>query len=271
MAISGDAENSRNQTNSYSGTQNKNGIRRPEKVTRINEDFDYLSGNDLPPNPSSDQIYIKNQEKRLLQSQSNLADNKENRRKKSRPVDNFNEETATGGTDRMSISKKIAGTTLKKSGLNTSKRLLARTRVSAINSSIAAWTTFIYFAQLVLALLSIIGLGLASAVTDAVDSNWIVSTVTTVLGKIADLLGLDFGVIGGLFLIPWALVMVIGLITLFTACIMYYFALINPLSGEGAGFKMGAFLLAIIGYAVPIANLFPWIYVFMFAVWKYPR
>lgn len=44
----------------------------------------------------------------------------------------------------------------------------------------------------------------------------------------------------------------------------------NPLE-EGANMKMGAFLLAVIGYFLPILNLFPWALVWALVVLRYPN
>ncbi len=51
----------------------------------------------------------------------------------------------------------------------------------------------------------------------------------------------------------------------------YKFLGLEPLGGEGSGFKYGTLIIVIIGYLIPLVNLFPWFYVWTFAVWLKPK
>jgi hypothetical protein len=271
MAILGVSEQKRNQVNSYSGQPNKNGVREPRKITRMNNDFEYLQEEELGPNATSDQIYIKDQGNRLLQSQNSLAANTENRRQKTNEAAESAVEKNNRSAQKSPVIKRQSNRTSSKGGIKAARKLIARTKATAVGSSIFAWTFFVWPVQLVFAILSIVGLGLASAISSITESSWIASKISSALAGLASFAGIDLGIAGGIFAIPWLIVMVIGILSLATASIQYTFALLHPLSGDGAGLKIGTFLLAIVGYTVPIANLFPWVVVFVLVVWKYPR
>jgi hypothetical protein len=61
---------------------------------------------------------------------------------------------------------------------------------------------------------------------------------------------------------------------LFTLGIIYFsytFSRTNPLGGKGSGLKMGTLLLCLIGYFIPVLNLFPWFFFWTWAVIKSPN
>ncbi len=58
---------------------------------------------------------------------------------------------------------------------------------------------------------------------------------------------------------------------LFLIYMLYKFLGLEPLGGEGSGFKYGALIMVFIGYSIPLLNLLPWFYVWTFAVWLKPK
>jgi hypothetical protein len=63
----------------------------------------------------------------------------------------------------------------------------------------------------------------------------------------------------------------IALIIIFTMYTAYKLMGLEPLGGKGSGLKYGAFLLTIIGYSLPLLNMFPWFMVWAGAVWLKPK
>ena len=64
--------------------------------------------------------------------------------------------------------------------------------------------------------------------------------------------------------------MVIGWTTLFTAAFVYKLSGNNPIFGDGLS-KAATFLLALICYAIPIVNIFPWFFIWTLTVMKNPK
>lgn len=62
-----------------------------------------------------------------------------------------------------------------------------------------------------------------------------------------------------------------GFFVLFSIFFVYKLAFLNPLFGRGSNLKTGMFLLAMIGYFLPIANLLPWFLPWTIAVLKNPK
>lgn len=175
--------------------------------------------------------------------------------------------------------------------IKTGIKLARKTKVSTTNASIFAWALPLWFTvQLPFALLSLAMLGLAGVVDAAIQSfaedTGVVGSIFSVtagvlswLGSAAGaafsyLTGIDISVLNmaqSLFIICYLVSFVVGIITLLTISLQYLLTLHKPFSGENAGLKIGMFMLAIVGYFFPIANLFPWALVFMAAVWKYPQ
>jgi len=174
----------------------------------------------------------------------------------------------------------------RKKKVSTGKMLLARVRVTTANTWIGAWAMFWYLTfQMPLAVISAAGLGMAFAVYQA---------ITAVLGEsatefIVNGLLFNFGTIGEailaaakkvfgisfdpmlLFITPFALVFLLGLFQLILTWFVYSAMRINSLSGKAGGIKGLMFILAGVGYAIPILNLFPLIFLWMAVVWIYPK
>lgn len=101
----------------------------------------------------------------------------------------------------------------------------------------------------------------------------LVTVAERVLQLIESWTGIDVGFIApaNFASLTYLVVLAIGWFGLLLIYFQYKMALLNPLGGERGGTKLGLFLLAMIGYAVPIANLFPWFIFWTMAVWKSPK
>jgi hypothetical protein len=74
-----------------------------------------------------------------------------------------------------------------------------------------------------------------------------------------------------LFIIPFALTFLLGLFQLICCWFAYVAMGLKPLSGNGGWLKSITFLLVMVGYALPILNLFPLVYLWTMTVWAYPK
>lgn len=114
---------------------------------------------------------------------------------------------------------------------------------------------------------TIIGKKVAGAVVDA--AGGVLSYVNKFIG---DTLGVDlFKVVEGFYGAVYVLLMGYAIILLLTIYIVYKISFLRPLSGEKAGLKIGVFILAVVGYSVPILNLLPWFVAWTFVVGRYPK
>lgn len=244
-------------------------IRNAHREPRLNEDFRYLSeGEEALQNASNDRIFIRNQGKGSLPSQNNLTTNEKNRRQKIRPVDNFNEETASGGnvSQLRQLSKSFGKSVLG----DTAESLALKARAASVSIRVASVMTPLYLAQLFFAILSLLAFSMAAGISAIIDGSYVLSSAV----RAASWVGYDansLGVSGGIFMLMYGLAQILGLISLGLALLLCKLSGFNPLSGKKSGLKQGLFLLAVMGYSLPISNLFPWVTLLLLAVWKYPK
>jgi hypothetical protein len=173
--------------------------------------------------------------------------------------------------------------------------LARRAKTTAVNSGILSWSMMLwFFVQLPFAVFSVIMLGLMGvmdqiAKTFAAENevsgdigSWLYYKATEVAGWIAEkalagikfVTGIDLNIASmadGLFLLFLTIAFTCGFVTLIIASLIYITTNHRPMSGEGSGLKIGLFILAIVGYMVPVLNLFPWHLPWLAAVWKYPK
>tara|TARA_B100000508_G_scaffold81917_1_gene63656 strand:- start:2038 stop:3012 length:975 start_codon:yes stop_codon:yes gene_type:complete len=180
---------------------------------------------------------------------------------------------------------------LKKRGV--AKRSLAKVRVTAVNVWLWAWGGWFWlFFQVPFAIMSIIFMALTEVLYSyfvtytqlkATDPTlWdramvVAGKILTVFAaaaaeflKVFDIDIADFQP-ANFFMLTHLVVFFLGILTLMLCYIQYKIAFINPLGGQKMSMKMGALMLAIICYSIPILNLFPWFFVWTFVVWMYPK
>ena len=61
------------------------------------------------------------------------------------------------------------------------------------------------------------------------------------------------------------------IILLLVVYLVYKMALLEPVGGKGSGFKYSMLVLALIGYSLPLLNLFPWVGLWILAIVKNPK
>lgn len=188
------------------------------------------------------------------------------------------------------ISDTIIKTKLKVKNKTVNK--LAKAEARGVNLFIRStglffWSVF----QVPMAMLNIVFLGLTNitlqsnidpngnVVANAVRSigNTVIGAIETVASGVISglefITGIDLSLIDitALFMITMLVIFAFGLFNLLGIYLIYKILGLNPLSGRGGGVKIGATIMATIGYFVPFLNLFPWFYLWTIAVQKYPK
>ncbi len=248
-------------------------IRRVKKINtnRINDDWAYLEEKEAPVHPTTNQIFNN------TYKQNGISSVKVSERKK--PSDQ-NENSQGTQNSRVTTSYRMRN---KKKLLATSNILhkaseirkditatITATRINLTTLQLAIW---LFIVQILFAVLSLIVLASASGTEAVINSNFIfkgvakaVDAVTETLGgfKVSDVL-LGFAAFTAI------IAFLAGMLTVVVLYTKYFMSFLHPLSGKHGGLKMGVLLLALIGYSLPFANLFPWVLLIMAVVWKYPR
>lgn len=103
--------------------------------------------------------------------------------------------------------------------------------------------------------------------------NAAIGVFDTLAEAVSYLIGFDITAINptNFFLITYVVILGFAIFKLLAIYLIYKLALLRPLSGQGGGLKMGAVLLAVVGYFIPILNLFPWFIPWTVAVWMRPK
>jgi hypothetical protein len=274
-----------------SSKQEKNNsqtVRNASKIggNRINDDWQYLEEQPLPAHPTTDQSFnLSYKEKGLGARKISRKEPEENSYIQINNLQNYraeleNKQFINNDNLRSRVKNKInqlEENEILSKGLDKAHK----TKTLAVNRSITYWASYLWvYVQLPFAifgaiLFGVMG-GLSSLGKSISEDNFLFKIVGKIVEKSADFLkniigfGLD-DIAGAFYFITYMVVLAIGLITLLSAFIQHTLALNHPLSGRGAGFKIGAFLLALIGYSIPLLNLFPWVLIWLFAISKYPR
>ncbi len=154
----------------------------------------------------------------------------------------------------------------------------AKMTASSVTIRNASWITYSWiFVQLPLAILSILSFGIVAGL-DAITKSeggvlkWIAAKAVSLVNEVAKFIGVDFAEIAfsiaaGLY----ALILALGLLSILTVYFQYIAAGLRPTTGRGSGLKTGMLLLSIIGYSTPMLNIFPFVLLWMAAVWYHPK
>jgi hypothetical protein len=215
--------------------------------------------------------------KRLLQPQG-LSKSNPRREATSDSAYSENKQINKSVNQRRKLRQDTKLTNHKKS-VAIARKLAIKARVSAVNITIFSWSITAWVGvQLPLALLSLAALGAAGIAQSIISSvpflGSVLQTLNSVVAKGGSLLGLDIDLAAGAQGAVMALNMIVfamGIIFLLIMVFQYTFSRLKPLSGQAAGLKIGVFVIAIAGYFIPIANLFPWAVIYAAVVWKYPK
>lgn len=147
---------------------------------------------------------------------------------------------------------------------SSSNSVVARAKVMRVTLVIWGWGFSFYVPQMVFALLCVAGLGLYYVYNESWTQFVFNLVVENFFGFTTDA--------SIIFIFCWFLVLAIGWGTVAAAAIVYKVSFFSPFFGEkGASVKICAFLLALLGYAIPLANIFPWFVLYTLAVTRYPK
>lgn len=182
--------------------------------------------------------------------------------------------------------------TIEKYSLLSHNLKAAKSRVKKVNIFIRSFGFYTWlFPQIILALLNLTALSIAFAIETAAEANK-VKAGDAVLNKIFKTVGnavIDVGKIVtdtalsvaginlssldpiNIYFITTIILFVFGLSTLLGMYFVYKINNLSPLGGSGGGSKMGTFIIALVGYTIPILNLFPWFYLWTIAVQRHPK
>ena len=264
--------------------KNNSYIRNAKKIggTRINDDWQYLEEQPLPENPTTDQIFNQGYKHQGL---GKRKIERTNREEVDNVVDLQNYRARVVGNrysnQQQNQFNKNVGRLLKNKVLSQGLNIVNKRKTLAVNRSIMYWAGYLWlFVQLPFAVLCAVILGVMGGISalgkSISESNILFKLIASIADKTLDFLKSLTGVgltdaIAGLFFIFYIIVFVVGMITLMGAYLQHSTVMNNPLNGEASGLKTGALLLAIIGYSVPLLNMFPWVLVWLFTISKYPR
>ena len=162
-----------------------------------------------------------------------------------------------------------------------------KARATVANVWITAWATWWYLGfQIPLAVIGNFALGVwfaAGFIATQFEKTTVGAAIFFVLGDLRSgsiaegveeyvlkTFGIDFDP-ELLFIIPFALTFLLGLFQLICCWFTYAAMGLKPLSGNGGWLKFFTFILVMIGYGLPILNLFPLVYLWTIAVWAYPK
>lgn len=171
---------------------------------------------------------------------------------------------------RARLAKKMANTLATTSG---------RVRASAINVEAFSWQGPLWlFVQLPFAVIATVSLGAIAALDSiATDSDgsftgWILNKVAVAANAVAKAVGIDFlSIAADLYFISTLVIFGVGLFSIAFLFLQYKISFLEPIGGQASGLKYGLLLLTFIGYTLPVANIIPFIFLWMAAVWYYPR
>lgn len=138
---------------------------------------------------------------------------------------------------------------------------------------LSSWHAFQWFSlQLTLGIISTAMLGLAASL----EETWIGRRVGEIAGAanvLTSFVGMDFSALNplNLFFVLYTITLGLLLLSLLGTIGVYLTVQHKPLSGQGIGLKYSALIITIVGYAIPVANLIPWIFLYLFVMRRYPR
>lgn len=242
---------------------------------------------------TTDQTFNKSYTEAGIQPQSLTTDKKKNSYE---PVTQIDRSARVQYSAQPTKAKELINNPLAKNALsnvNKLKEKAARAKASRLNmwiwsTGLASWAFF----QLPFAFVSTIFFGLAIGLSGAIetlttvkaDDGWLASSAKTVAGWAVDLLstaaslvksvtGFDFNTVNPInFAVAInGLIFFYGLFVLLVIYFVYKMSFMNPLFGRGAGLKSGFFIMALVGYFLPLLNLFPWFFPWTIAVWFKPK
>lgn len=153
---------------------------------------------------------------------------------------------------------------------NPVKRVISvayRTAARASLISAYAWTGFIWMTiQIPLAIIGFLAIGIVIGIERFVGSG----VTQTLFNTLMNAIGVDWDFYLVAFLC-YAVVVLFCYAQILGVWFQTTFTGMKPLSGRGSGFKYATFLLALLMYWIPGVNIFPWVWLWIFAIGLNPR
>ena len=242
-------------------------------VAQLNDDWQYLNESEPKAHPTTDEQFNIHYTQSGMQSISNIKIEKRKDPPKAANDTTFNVSVTSITRDEpVDIKKvKVKGSTLSK------KDLKAKAKATRILIHTATWYGWVWLVQIIFALINIVTFGMMASEGTTVAKfativAWKIKLVKEVIQfatgfNIAD-------VVEVLYYISYGVIITIGILSVLVIGSQYLTSGIKPLSGEKASLKWVSLLFVLIGYSmalVPGINLIPWIGVWMYVVWKYPK
>jgi hypothetical protein len=235
---------------------------------RINDDWGYLNEPKPSNHPTADETFNAAYKTKGLHPQS-ISDKKEApdielTERKSRRRQRAANDKSYNKSNVIKFPTKVSGI---------GKDIKSKAKATTVNLSILSWYVWLWLTQLMFGIIGLFMLGSVAAAEATVEKyavfDWMSDAINSgtnlILGTTISEIGITF------FMFTFVIIFAISIIATFITYIQYELALLRPLSGEHGSLKLVAFFITIIGSSAPIINIFPWLLVWMFAVWKYPR
>lgn len=153
----------------------------------------------------------------------------------------------------------------KKSGL-LHKVVVARALLTGMAA--LSWTGWLWVTvQLPFAIMSLLTLGLWVYS----EETWWLNATAGVVEWFLSWFGVQIYIFSGIFFINWVITLTVGAIAIGGVLLQFLISLLHPLSGRKGEVKMIALCWCFTAYAIPGINMFPWIWVYIFVVMRYPK
>lgn len=251
-------------------------------ATGLNNDFSYLTKAANAPDyrPSTDEIFAKNAYQKNVLGPVGLGREKSANTPdyRSSPADITEEDAPAAPLPARRVANETVRRLATTAFTATAASMAFRARVSAVNAAALSWGTTVWLTiQLPFAILGIMGFGMAGMVEGLLAGEggllaWLAGKVVKAIDVIASTLGAGLADSAiALFFLSQLVILAVFIFSALALFLQYALAGIHPLSGNGAGVKMGMFLLCLVGYSIPILNIFPFIILWMITVWLFPR
>jgi hypothetical protein len=150
--------------------------------------------------------------------------------------------------------------------LGSKVKTLVRLPLDLSSFLFVGWLGTLWFIQFILALLALIMLGIGGGLTLILNAQIFGLSLQGIIDFIKLFTGLNFNMadhFGSLFMLFTVLTLMVGMTSLALVAMRSILSLETPFWGRGAPLKIAAFLGAIMGYTIPLANLFPWVFLWM--------
>lgn len=159
------------------------------------------------------------------------------------------------------------------------KALPGGARILAVRATITniSWASWVWgAAQVPFALFALMAFAFAAGWESLSNGSGFIGAVIGAVANVLDtvisfLTGYSFDDLTSVFILINSVVWLIGLGTLIGMGFVYLFSGVHCVFGKGAAIKIGCIILALVGYFIPLLNIFPWAIFWAIAVIMNPE